>query len=373
MSSLNLHHHGVTRNVRFELPEQILMDRRPTLVKYAAHLRARGKSFVQIHEALLTVNEERCCPPFTDRRGLDDIRRIAKWVANKSAGVSEKGTISTPEKEAIEKALAFLDSFHWHGIASNNARIVASALLQKMHELGRVTEIGAACRDLAEVVGLSFPATAAALRRLCGIGKDKRDDIPVLFLRTKQKGCVEDREGLTVKSFSYEYSLNQSAISIHDTDGVRERLCVFKLHSLLSTVSHDAFRMRGYGLTRSAALVYAALPCATIGQIAMQTCLSRRTVFIALHSLHSEGLVTQDEARAWVRTDVTLDEVAKRRGTAGYGEKQRKMHRLQRESFTAWLVRPRGKKVGNPYALRKEEQEAPAPIWEEDIEWRDAA
>jgi hypothetical protein len=375
----NLHQHGLSRNTRFALPEQILMDRRPVLLQYAAHLRAKGRTFKQIHDAVLTVNNERCCPPLTDKRALHDLKRIAKWAANKPAGVSQHGTISTPEKEAIEEALAFLDAFQWRGIASNNARIVAYALLKKMHELGRVAEVGAACRDLAEVVGLSFPATAAALRRLCGIGKDKREDVPVLFLRTEQKGIAQDKSQLSVKSLSYEYSLNQSAISIHTISHAPIPYRVFKLHSMFSTLSHDAFRVRGVGLKRSAALVLAALPCATARAIAAATHLSKRTVRNALAALKAEGLIEKKkESACWMRTCETLDAVAERRGTAGAGERQKRMHALQREAYGARLVKPTGRKDSTVYTLRppkEEEQRPPDPTWGEypDDWYRDAA
>ena len=155
--------------VRFELPDKILVDnRRPTLRSYAGHLRARGREFEHIHEALLAVNRERCCPPLTTERDLKGIKRLAKWVSKKPAGVSEEGTISDADKEAIEQALAFISSFPWHGVASNNAKVAAVVVLHKMHELGRLTEIGFSCRELAEEVGLSFAAASAALRTSSG-------------------------------------------------------------------------------------------------------------------------------------------------------------------------------------------------------------
>jgi hypothetical protein len=135
--------------------------------------------------------------------------------------------------------------------------------------------------------------------------------------------------------------------------------------------------MRGRGLTRASALVYHALPCDTIGEIVARTGLSRRTVYSALRSLHSEGLTTQDETNAWVRLDESLDAVAKRRGTAGASEQQRRKHAYQRENFTAWLMQPQARKTKAVYLLRtqkeEEEQQPPDCVWWEAIEWKDAA
>lgn len=368
---------NVSRNL-FELPSQILIDRRPTLVKYAGALRARGKGAAEIHAELLKVNRERCCPPLTSSRDLHSLKRIADWASTKPAGNAKHTTMSKADAEAFTAAVKLVDEYPWSGIASHNARIVACALFQLMQDTGK-TEIAASCRNIAEVVGLSYAATAAALRRLCGVRKDRRADVPVLFTRIVDQRRVQDAERLSVQAHAYLYKFN-SAISAHTYShgSTKEpshtgRVVCVDFARLFSTVSHDAFRKRGQGLTRSAALVYAVLPCDSIGAIAEQTGLSRRTVYNALYQLHSAHLAVQDEHQAWVRTDETLDAVAKRRGTAGYGEKQRKLHQLQRESFNAWLVRPRGKKAGDPYVLREEAQQPPESIWWEDIEWRDAA
>jgi DNA-binding IclR family transcriptional regulator len=64
--------------------------------------------------------------------------------------------------------------------------------------------------------------------------------------------------------------------------------------SLLATVSHDAFRVRGKGLSLSAAFVLHELPCRTADEISERTGLSVRTVRSALAALQDEGLVVKD-------------------------------------------------------------------------------
>jgi hypothetical protein len=358
-------------HTRFELPDKILADRRPTLLKYAAHLRARGKDFGQIHQALLIANEERCSPPFTDGRGLKDIERIAVWASSKSAGVSEESTLSNTDRQTIEKALAFIDAFPWRGVASNNARVVALIVLKKMIDVGRLKEIGFSCRNMGPEVGLSANAASAALRRLTG--KEKRDDVPVLFLCTQQKGVTQDASQLSVKALAYEYSLNEGAISVHTISHTSIVVSCTDFAPCLAVISHDAFLMRGQGLRRSYGFVYASLPCRTAEEIKERTHLSLRTVKAALASLKAEGLVEKDEKTGlWTRTCETLDQVAERRGTAGAGEKQKRLHALQRESYSAWLMRPRSRRNGNVYRLR-DEASVPAPNWEPEIEWKRAA
>jgi hypothetical protein len=385
MLSVRISQRGFTRNTRFTLPEQILMDRRPTLVKYAGALRARGKGAREIHTELLKANTERCCPPLTNARDLDGLKRIAAWAATKPAGTTKHVTMSEADAEAFAAAVTLIEDYPWSGIASNNARIVAYAILQLMQEHGRVSDIAAACRDIAEVVGLSFTTTAKALRRLCGIRKDRRADVPVLFTRTIDQRRIQSEEQLAVESHAYSYKL-QGAESAHtyshvgkDSSSNTVRVVCASFAPLLSTVSHDAFRMRGKGLTRSAALILAALPCATARAIAAATHLSLRTVRNALAALKAEGLIEKKEKNTcWTRTCETLDTVAERRGTAGASEKQRKMHALQREAYGARLVKSTGRKDGTVYTLRRpkeEEQGPPDPVWgEQPDDWyRDAA
>lgn len=380
----NLHQHGFTRNQRFALPEQILMDRRPTLVKYAGALRARGKGAREIHTELLKANTERCCPPLTNARDLDGLRRIADWAATKPAGTAKYVEMSKADAEAFAAAIALIESYPWSGVASNNARLVATAILQLMYVQGRVSDIAAACRDIAEVVGLSFTATAAALRRLCGVRKDRRADVPVLFVRTLDARNVQSEEHLAVARHAYSYRL-QGAELAHTYSPPEEdssssvRVVCADFAPLLSTIAHDAFHVRGVGLKRSAGLVYAALPARTARQIADKTHLSLRTVRNALAALRAEGLIEKTAKSAgWVRTCETLDAVAERRGTKGTGEKQKRMHSLQREAYGARLVKPTGRKDSTVYTLRRpkqEEQGPPDPVWGEqpDDWWRDAA
>lgn len=193
----------------------------------------------------------------------------------------------------IAPGFAVVASYPWHGVASNNARIVLCALLQLMKQQGK-GEVALCCRDLAEMSGLGFTTAAAALRRLCGIGKDKRDDVPVVLVRIVDKRVTNDEK--KPARHAHRYRLKEGAKFAHSSNtGVSGVFECANFAPLLQTVSHDAFRMRGKGLTRSAALVLAALPLSTNQAIAAATHLSKRTIRNALALLKVEGLIEKKE------------------------------------------------------------------------------
>jgi hypothetical protein len=165
---------------RFTLPDYIFEpERRPTLLRLAAALRARGYEEQEIYALLLKANRERCSPPL-DHKGQRDLRRMAAWIAKKPPGASRTYVASEQTLHAIEQARAFSLAYAWRGRFSQTCRDVFCALLTLMERTGK-TRVDASCRDLAELTGRSGKTVACALLALSG--RHQHPSVPVLLFR----------------------------------------------------------------------------------------------------------------------------------------------------------------------------------------------
>jgi hypothetical protein len=278
----------------------------------------------------------------------------------KAALRSTRGAYGTTEKPearaAINALLSIVATFPWKGTVGSSAKLVLTALSQLIEQTGKEDSVSADCRTIAEMTGLSFATAARTFRRLCGVAGDKRDDIPVCLARIVDKTilCTDGRASRHAYKYRLKEALTQSLTPLEEG----ELDCVKELPLDLATISDNAFRKRGYGLTRSAGLVCEALPAANSQELAKRTHLSLGTVRKALASLKAENVAKKDEITGvWIRTTQSLDAVARRRGTPTASEDQKRLHARQRANYSAWL-RPRVRKIGDVYRLAQEWREA---------------
>lgn len=265
----------------FVLPATIgKQERRPTLLSYAGALRARGKDFEDIHAELLRVNRERCDPPLSSTRELNDLQRIAKWVASKPAGRLKSGVWQDGHQERLEQAFLSHASHQWRGTFARTCQLVSEYMLGLMQCTQKIT-VDVSTRDAAEIVGYSRATVARALRVLSGRYRRHTTQIPVFF--TYQRPAR--RGDAPTFSLSKKIPILTHTVLPH-TPSV---LVCLKKRSFV----HDAFRGKK-GLSKTCLLVLNVIeetPNRTAKEVAMRAGACVRTVEKCLTQLKAEGLI----------------------------------------------------------------------------------
>lgn len=328
---------------KFSLPEIIDSDRRKTLMSYAASLRAYGAEEEEIHNALLKANAERCQPPLSSYQDLKGLARMAKWAA-KRAKATRRRTITETDAQRLIDAEHALECHLWRGIAARNAQLVARALIAKMWDDKTASDCVGDVRTLAKATALSRPTVSRALRKLSGLKQDNR--ILVICSRQVNRTVKKYDDGRDPVQYAFSYAIR---LNFRRCKNETHHLSLNKnvestcLKTAPSTL-HDAFRVRGKGLTKSAALVYDSLPAKTQKDVQKVTNLSLRTIKSAMAALVREGLIEKKD-NLWIRTSESLDAVAVRRGTVGASQRQHDQHQDDRQKYRARLREKPGRKL----------------------------
>lgn len=366
-----------TSRTRFTLPERIPEKlRRPTLLSYAAALRARGKDEDEILLALLTANRERCDPPLNHHQQRD-LKRMAKWIAQKAPGTVHSNVANETLTLACERAFSFLDTFPWRGRFAQTCRVVYSALLVLVTRTNKGVQkerLDVSCRTLANMTGYSWKTVARALRALSGT--DRHKAVPVLLYRfvpeTRLQHRTTDPDELFLVANSYVLRNSPSLThTIVEERNSGRSVCV-NVGEKVGEV-HDVFRGKR-GLSTNYKLALDSVEREKVKsarQLAVKVNLSEKTAERALTVLKREQLIEKREGY-WQRTAVALDDVARRRGTLGYRTVQRIEHERDSDTYMDVLTSaPRMGKLKLIGLERREATEPPELHWES--EFRQAA
>jgi hypothetical protein len=226
----------------------------------------------------------------------------AKWAKNHESRA----------RQFAQSAITWAESRAWQGRTGAVDRLVFIAHAQIAYKSGRLT-YAAACRDLADMAGVSHMTATRATWRLCDSG-----------LLIPDKKAVADSANL--------YQLGSLDIPLHSLSTSIVRKC--------NTMSaHDAFRFGGLG--KSAGEVYAALQkrTATVDELAEITGRHERTVKRAIDRMEKLAdpltgeylpMVASDDGEIYHSLPVDFDRLAYAVGTAGMAERQRKEHIKER-------------------------------------------
>jgi len=250
--------------------------------------------------------------------------KARKWAA---ANVSEG-------RELGRAALAWGEVRAWTGRTGSIDRAVFLAHAHIAARAGKLA-YGAACRELAELAGVSFRTAIAATKRLT--------DAQLLALHEASTPSFPNTYRLLVPNVA-TFAMPADAHNLHTPSLPPVRECA-------SYANHDAFRVGGLG--KAAGEVWRALQDgpATVARLAEKTGRKRRTVSAALgrmarivepvtgEIMAGLALVRHDDGKWAVVEGVDLDRVAKMLGTAGKGKRQREGHRAERRAHGKALRR----------------------------------
>lgn len=354
---------GGGRSDSFSLPSSIPDGTRTrALVSCAASLRSRGHSERQILALLFKVNEERCIPSVEQKK----VESIAEWA----------GSLPLGQATALPEALAAFDNLEaairandWSGRFAFNCRRVAEALLALMREKGK-TSVDAGVRFVSLHVGLSRATTARCLRALRGREKKTRHSVPRLFdcrcTRLRADFVQFNAKTARHEQQTHCYSISRNIIKLRQDslprEGGAELLC------LKMMISHDAFRSKK-GMSGTRAVALEAIERSEIhsaAELSEKTSLTLITAQRCLTEMRKEGLI-QKEKKVWRRTELDLDTVAKKRGSAGATAAQRAQYERDRENYAERLAGFVGEESSD---VRKGEREltmVPAPERHRDV------
>lgn len=206
-------------------------------------------------------------------------------------------------------------------------RAVGEALLELAEALGRVEHLSVSVRQLGELAGVHKNTAAKALRVWRGAG---------LAVQVEPSRWVTAEGGREHRPATYRLDL--SALTSTLTSGPADELLVSP--AAAGTVAHDAWRHGGLG--HGAWQVWRVLrddQLSEVDELAAALDASPRTVQRYLQRLEPHRLVTR-VGDGWRRCTVAqaeqlLVDAARHEGTQGRGERQREVHRAEREAREA--------------------------------------
>jgi hypothetical protein len=238
-------------------------------------------------------------------------REVCSWLdAHQNGSTSLAKTLET---WAISKP--------WPGRTGSTDRAVYLSHLAIVQRCGKAEAYAASCRDLAELAGLSWQATAKANHRLV-------DD-----------GLIELSDPTTPELANRWNLIDVSSIDTQSSPYVTE--CQLKKQF---DQSHDAFRHSGLG--KAGVEIYLAMRTmgkATPKQLEKATGRGRVTIWRKLRTMEQLMMVetTHSGSGVYQALDVNLDVVAKALETANKGRDQRELHIQQRRAHRLELLRER--------------------------------
>lgn len=239
----------------------------------------------------------------------------AEWVKNHESNA----------RQTVEAAIAWAEARAWPGRTGAVDRLIFLAHMQIAYQAGRLTW-AAACRTLAEQMGVSHMTATRATHRLYKTGLIELDKPAIVDCANLYRlGTGLDKE-------------------LHSPTSPSVRKC----NSL--SANHDVFRYSGLG--KSASEIWQALQGtpATIEELAEITGRQTKTIIRALKRmaklvdpLTGEVLpmVTSDDGKTWRALPADLDQIAHAIGTAGIGQRQKELHAKERQAQQKALLQGR--------------------------------
>lgn len=357
------------RGDSFVLPASIKEGtRNQTLVRRAASLRSRGFAENEILTLLLKANTERCIPPLTE----NEVEKIAAWAGSKPAGQS---AVSPDALETFANLEAAIKAAVWPGRFGFNCRRVAESLLALMLEKGK-TQVDAGARFLSLRTGLSRATISRCCRALTDREKKTPHLIPRLFdchfTRLRLDFIQFNAKTIRHEQTPHCYRVSQNIVTLRQ-DPLPERGGVEPL-CLKMTIIHDAFRSRK-GMTSSRAVVLEVIEQSEIHsavELSERTRLTLVTAQRCLTELRKEGLIVKSK-KVWHRTELDLDAVAKRRGSAGATARQRAEYERDRDNYEVDVIFRMGKARSPLKIVPAPERDATEDVKvdEPETEWSD--
>jgi hypothetical protein len=256
------------------------------------------------------------------------------------------------EVEAIHQnvtsAAELLTAQVWHGVFGIHCLLVFACVLDEMlRTLKRCVDLGS--REIAHRVGLSRRTVSSCLRALCGLRVRQKTPVPVVLLR-QARNCTENDFDVT-HAFSYQLrpdvasslSLSQDVLPIAQPC---KSVWANSAQSAQSVIPRDggmpdAFRSKS-GLSKSCALALATVERTSVKsatELAQHTGMRESTARRCIIMLRAAGLIEKRAAR-WHRTRVSLDDVARNRGTLGARDAQRKAHARESNQYRHLIALP---------------------------------
>ena len=255
-------------------------------------------------------NRYPCAGKYTELKAKNP-KNAERWLQHSfNEAVQWTKTHESKARQVAKSAIAWAESRAWPGRTGAVDRLVLLAHLQIAYRAGRLTW-AAACRDLADMAGISRMTATNATHRLCKVG--------LIALDTPATVDCPNVYRLDIPG----HSLSSPLV----------RKC-----QTLST-NHDVFRFGGLG--KSAGQIWQALQerPASIDELAEITGRHVKTVERAINRMVKLAdpltgeylpMVASDDGITYRPLPVDLDRIAQVIGTAGAGERQRKKHATER-------------------------------------------
>ena len=273
-------------------------------------------------EVLVFFNRYPCAGKYADLKARN-AKNAERWLSKSyNEAMQWTKTHESKARQLAKSAIEWVEAKAWPGRTGANDRLIYLAHATIAYKAGRLN-YAAACRDLADMAGVSHMTATRSTWRLCKSG-----------LLIPDKKAVADSANT--------YQLGSLDKPLHSLSTSIVRKC--------NTMSHDAFRYGGLG--KSAGEVYTALQAnsATVDELAAITGRNKKTVRRVLDRmakltdpLKGEYLpmVASDDGEIYHPLPANLDRVAHAVGTAGRGEGQRKEHAKDRRLHARDLARGR--------------------------------
>jgi len=240
--------------------------------------------------------------------------RASQWAAanGRFYGPNDARVVLSAMSDAAQ-----LSAQSWKGKAGGTDLLVLEGLIGIGLEVGRL-QITASHRRLAEKVRLGHDAVTRSLRRL-----EQRGWITVVSPGRRDEGTTFRLQ--IPKSLPISMSNNHGGCDlIGSSSGI-----------LVRDSMHDAFASGG--LSKGCQRILSAMDLVegvTPKILREKTGRSLSSIYSNLHKLEAQDLLTKQPDGTWMLSaEGNLDVVAKRLGTAGYTEKKRQTHELDRQRY----------------------------------------
>lgn len=286
-----------------------------------------GLSFPEVFNLF---NRYPCAGKYTELKAKSP-KRAERWLSqsyNEAMQWTQKN--ESKGRKFARLAIEWAESTAWRGRTGAIDRLIYLAHAEIAYKAGRLN-YAAACRDLAEMAGVSQMTATRSTWRLCNRGL-----------------LVPDKKA--VANCANTYRLGNLDKPLHSPRASIVRKC-----NILS--NHDVFRQGGLG--KSAGEIYAVLQVnpANIEELAETTGRNPKTIKRALGRMQrivsrQTGeylpMVTLNEEKKYCLIPFDLTQIARVIGTYGKGEKQRQEHEKDRRLHAIGLERGKNKQKQTP-------------------------
>jgi hypothetical protein len=275
-------------------------------------------------EVLDLFNHYPCAGKYSEFKARN-LKNAERWLLKSYTEAARwTETHESKARQIAKSVIAWAESRPWQGRTGAVDQLIYLAHANIAYKAGRLT-YAAACRDLAELAGISHMTATRATWRLCNSG-----------LLVPDKRAVADCANV--------YQLGDLDIPLHSLSTSIVRKC--------NTMSnHDVFRHSGLG--KSAGQVWQVLQhhSASIQELTAITGRHVKTIERALDRMTNLAdpltgeclpMVASHDGEIYSPLPVDLDRIAQAIGTAGAGERQRNEHARDRRLHARGLANGKG-------------------------------